>query len=71
MELNEFVLEKAGEDYIVTCGSETVAYIHFTKKGVSVNSVFTESSKQLKTTEEAVEWAKKMTTKFVKNIIKK
>ena len=71
MELNEFVLEQSGEDFIVTCGSETVAYIHFTKKGVSVNSVFTESSKQLKTTEEGVDWAKKMTTKFVKNIIKR
>lgn len=71
MELNEFVLEKAGGDFIVTCGGETVAYIQLTKKGVSVNSVFRESGKQMLSTDEALEWAKKMTTKFVKNIIKK
>lgn len=71
MELNEFVLEQAGKDFIVMCGGETVAYISLVKNGVSVNSVFRESGKQFKSTDEALDWAKKITTKFVKNIVKR
>ena len=72
IELNDFEVNAAGKDMSeVTCGGETVAYMDFNKKGISVNSVFTESSKQFKSSEEAMAWIKKITTKFAKNIIRK
>ena len=51
------------------CGGVSLAFIDYNKKGLMVNSVFTESGKQCKSTEEALAYIKKMTEKFVKSII--
>lgn len=68
--IKEIEIKDCGLDMaVVSCGGEAIAYINYLKNGLSVNSVFNESSKQFKTTDEALAYVKKTTIKFLKNIL--